>query len=425
MLESKCFRENISETAKQLARRGFILDVATITALEAKRKQLQIKTQELQNERNVRSKAVGQAKAKGEDVTALLSEVGKMGGELAEIEKQTEAVVQELFDIQSRVPNILHSSVPDGRSEDDNVEVRRWGTPTKFSFTPKDHVDLGEGLKQMDFAVAAKISGARFVVLKNQLAKLQRALTQFMLDIHTQEHGYEEVYVPYLVNKDSLYGTGQLPKFGEDLFHISGEWNFSLIPTAEVPVTNIVRNEILEATQLPLKYVAHTPCFRSEAGTYGKDTRGMIRQHQFEKVEMVKIVKPETSYQELETLVNNAEMILQKLNLPYRVITLCAGDIGAGSAKTYDIEVWLPAQNKYREISSCSNFEDYQARRLKARWRNPETGKPELVHTLNGSGLAVGRTLVAIMENHQDEQGNIHIPEVLQPYMNDQKIIKS
>lgn len=423
MLDTKCFRENIDETARQLARRGFVLDIEKIKTLEAKRKQLQIKTQELQNERNVRSKAVGQAKAAGQDVTSLLVEVGKMGGELADLEKQTEAVVQELFNLQAAVPNILHSSVPDGRSENDNVEVRRWGTPPKFSFIPKDHVDLGEQLQQMDFAVAAKISGARFVVLKNQLAKLQRALTQFMLDVHTQEHAYQELYVPYLVNKDSLYGTGQLPKFGEDLFHISGEWNLSLIPTAEVPVTNIVRDEIIDAEQLPLKYVAHTPCFRSEAGTYGKDTRGMIRQHQFEKVEMVKIVKPETSYQELETLVNNAEMILQKLKLPYRVITLCAGDTGAGSAKTYDIEVWLPAQNKYREISSCSNFADYQARRLKARWRNPETGKPELVHTLNGSGLAVGRTLVAIMENYQDEQGNIHIPEALQPYMHGQKMI--
>jgi seryl-tRNA synthetase len=346
-----------------------------------------------------------------------------MGSELTEIEKQTEAVVQELFNLQAGVPNILHSSVPDGRSENDNVEVRRWGNVPTFSFTAKDHVDLGEQLKMMDFAVAAKIAGARFVVLKGQLAKLQRALTQFMLDVRTQEHGYEETYVPYLVNKESLYDTGQLPKFSEDLFHISGEWNFALIPTAEVPVTNIVRNEIIDAEQLPLKYVAHTPCFRSEAGTYGKDTRGMICQHQFEKVEMVKIVKPETSYQELETLVNNAETILQKLKLPYRVLTLCAGDTGASSAKTYDLEVWLPGQNKYREISSCSNFEDYQARRLKARWRNPETGKPELVHTLNGSGLAVGRTLVAIMENYQDEQGNIHIPEVLQPYMQGQKVI--
>ncbi|MSP53131.1 MAG: serine--tRNA ligase [Gammaproteobacteria bacterium] len=423
MLDSKCFRENIEQTAQQLARRGFVLDVETIKQLEAKRKQLQIKTQELQNERNVRSKAVGQAKAAGQDVAPLLAEVGKMGGELADVEKQTEAVVQELFDLQAAVPNILHSSVPDGRSENDNVEIRRWGNVPTFSFTAKDHVDLGEQLKMMDFAVAAKIAGARFVVLKGQLAKLQRALTQFMLDVHTQEHGYLETYVPYLVNKDSLYGTGQLPKFSDDLFHLSGEWNFSLIPTAEVPVTNIVRDEIIDAEQLPLKYVAHTPCFRSEAGTYGKDTRGMIRQHQFEKVEMVKIVKPQTSYQELETLVNNAEMILQKLKLPYRVLTLCAGDTGAGSAKTYDLEVWLPGQHKYREISSCSNFEDYQARRLKARWRNPDTGKPELVHTLNGSGLAVGRTLVAILENYQDEQGNIHIPEVLQSYMQGQKMI--
>lgn len=424
MLDTKCFRENIDATAKQLARRAFVLDVDKIKTLEAKRKQLQTKTQELQNERNVRSKAIGQAKAAGQDVTTLLVEVGKMGGDLAELEQQTEAVVQELFDLQSRVPNILHSSVPDGRSEDDNVEMRRWGVIPTFAFTPKDHVDLGEQLKQMDFAVAAKISGARFVVLKGQLAKLQRALTQFMLDVHTQEHGYQEMYVPYLVNKDSLFGTGQLPKFSEDQFHISGEWNLSLIPTAEVPVTNMVRDEIIEAKDLPLQWVAHTPCFRSEAGTYGKDTRGMIRQHQFEKVEMVKIVKPETSYQELEKLVANAEMILQKLKLPYRVITLCAGDTGFSSAKTYDIEVWLPAQNKYREISSCSNFEDFQARRLKARWRNPETGKPELVHTLNGSGLAVGRTLVAIMENYQDAQGNIHIPEVLQSYMNGLKVIK-
>lgn len=423
MLDNKCFRQDIEATAQALLRRGYTLDVAQINQLEEQRKNLQVKTQELQNERNTRSKAIGKAKAAGEDIAPLLAEVGELGDELDKLQKETDAILLALKEIQLATPNLLHADVPDGKSEDDNVEVRRWGKPKQFNFAVKDHVDLAENLQQMDFAAATKITGSRFVVMKGAIAKLHRALIQFMLDIQTQEHGYQEVYVPYLVNHDSLYGTGQLPKFAEDQFNIDGEWNYSLIPTAEVPVTNLVRDEILDAAQLPLQYVAHTPCFRSEAGSYGKDTRGLIRQHQFEKVEMVRIVKPDESYQHLEMLVNNAENILQKLNLPYRVITLCAGDTGFSSAKTYDIEVWVPSQETYREISSCSNFEDYQARRMKARWRNPETGKPEYVHTLNGSGLPAGRTLVAILENYQDEQGNIHIPEALQPYMNGLKEI--
>lgn len=423
MLDNKFFRQNIDETAKYLSRRGFKLNVEKFKALEEQRKSLQSKTQTLQNERNVRSKNIGKAKAAGEDIQPLLKEINHLGDELKDLEKHTAKVLKELKNLQLAVPNILAESVPDGKDEKDNVEVKRWGTPRKINADIKDHVDLGEHLEMMDFTAASKITGSRFVVLRNHLARLQRALIQFMLDIQIKDHGYQEVYVPYLVNKESLYGTGQLPKFAEDQFTIAGEWEYALIPTAEVPVTNLVRNEILEATQLPLKYVAHTPCFRSEAGSYGKDTRGMIRQHQFEKVEMVRIVKPEESYQHLEELVTNAEAILQKLELPYRIVTLCAGDTGFSAAKTYDIEVWLPSQNTYREISSCSNFEAFQARRLQARWRNPATGKPELVHTLNGSGLPAGRTLVAIMENYQDANGNIHIPSVLQPYMDNLKII--
>ncbi len=423
MLDNKFFRQNIDETAKYLSRRGFKLNVEKFKALEEQRKSLQSKTQTLQNERNVRSKNIGKAKAAGEDIQPLLKEINHLGDELKDLEKHTAKVLEELKNLQLAVPNILAESVPDGKDEKDNVEVKRWGTPRKINADIKDHVDLGEHLEMMDFTAASKITGSRFVVLRNHLARLQRALIQFMLDIQIKDHGYQEVYVPYLVNKKSLYGTGQLPKFAEDQFTIAGEWEYALIPTAEVPVTNLVRNEILEATQLPLKYVAHTPCFRSEAGSYGKDTRGMIRQHQFEKVEMVRIVKPEESYQHLEELVTNAEAILQKLELPYRIVTLCAGDTGFSAAKTYDIEVWLPSQNTYREISSCSNFEAFQARRLQARWRNPATGKPELVHTLNGSGLPAGRTLVAIMENYQDANGNIHIPSVLQPYMDNLKII--
>ncbi len=425
MLDNKYFRQNIETTGIELQRRGFTLDVAKFKTLEEGRKALQMRTQELQNERNTRSKAIGQAKAKGEDIQPLLAEVGQMGDELKNLEKQTEQLLQELKSSQLAVPNILHESVPAGLKEEDNIEIRRWGQPTSFSFPVRDHVDLGAALGQMDFNVAVKITGSRFVVLKRDLARLHRALIQFFLDVQIDEHGHEEVLVPFLVNKESLYATGQLPKFAEDQFNIAGEWEFSLIPTAEVPVTNLVRDEIIDAKDLPLKYVAHTPCFRSEAGSYGKDTRGLIRQHQFEKVEMVHIVKPEDSYQHLEELVQNAENILQKLKLPYRVITLCGGDTGFSAAKTVDIEVWVPSQETYREISSCSNFEDFQARRMQARWRNPETGKPELMHTLNGSGLPAGRTLVAVIENYQDEQGNIHIPEILWLYMKGQTIIKS
>ena len=424
MLDNKYFRQNIETTATQLEKRGFTLDIKKFTEIEEQRKTLQTQTQALQSERNTRSKAIGQAKAAGEDIQPLLAAVDKLGDDLKNLEKQTTQVLNELKNLQLAVPNLLHTSVPDGKSEDNNIEVRRWGTPKTVTDDIKDHVDLGEQLGMMDFAAASKIAGSRFVVLKGQLACLQRALIQFMLDVQTKEHGYTEVYVPYLANKDSFYGTGQLPKFSDDQFNIAGDWEYSLIPTAEVPLTNLVRNEIIDANQLPLKYTAHTPCFRSESGSYGKDTRGMIRQHQFEKVEMVRIVKPEESYQHLEELVKNAEVILQKLELPYRVVILCAGDTSAIAAKTYDLEVWLPSQNTYREVSSCSNFEDFQARRMQARWRNPETGKPELVHTLNGSGLPAGRTLVAIIENYQDAEGNIHIPTVLQSYMDGLQIIK-
>lgn len=424
MLDPKYFREELDVAAKNLAKRGFKLDVEKIAALEQQRKALQIEMQNLQNAKNTHAKTIGQAKAQGKDIAPLLAEVKDFGDKLAVTETKFAEIQQQLHEIQLSVPNLLHESVPAGQSEADNQEVRRWGEPAQFAFKPKDHVELGEQIGLLDFEVAAKIAGSRFAVMYGQLAKLHRALIQFMLDLHTKEHGYQEVYVPYLVNEDSLYGTGQLPKFREDQFNISGEWGYSLIPTAEVPVTNIVRDEIIAHEKLPLKFVAHTPCFRSEAGSYGKDTRGLIRQHQFEKVEMVQIVQPEESYAALETLTQHAETVLQKLGLPYRVIVLCSGDTGNGSAKTYDLEVWLPAQNCYREISSCSNFEAYQARRMQARWRNPETNKPELVHTLNGSGLAVGRTLVAILENFQDANGNVHIPEILQPYMGGMKTLK-
>lgn len=423
MLDPKLLRTDIENVAKQLARRGFKLEVGKIQRLEEQRKSLQTQTQELQNERNKNSKIIGQAKAKGEDAAALIKAMDNVSAKLDANETELAQLQQELHNIISYIPNIPNESVPNGKSEEDNLEIRRFGEPKKFSHPIKDHVELGENLGMMDFASAAKISGARFVVLKDALAKLQRALIQFMLDQHTEINGYQEVYVPYLVNATSLFGTGNLPKFSDDLFHLSGELKYSLIPTAEVPVTNLVRDEIIPTEKLPLKYVAHTPCFRSEAGSYGKDMKGMIRQHQFEKVEIVQIVKPEDSYRAHEELTNHAEAILQKLNLPYRVVLLCTGDMGFSAAKTYDLEVWLPGQQKYREISSCSNFESFQARRMQARYRNPETNKPELVHTLNGSGLAVGRTLVAIMENYQDENGNIHIPEVLQKYMNGLKII--
>ena len=423
MLDPKLIRSDLDWVVTQLERRRFSIDQQVIVDLEEKRKQIQTRTQELQNERNTSSKKIGQAKAKGEDIAPLLAQVETLGSELKEAQEELAVLQAELDVIYQGIPNILHASVPDGADENDNVEIRTWGEPTQFDFTPKDHVDIGEGLGGMDFENAAKITGSRFVLLQGPMARLHRALIQFMLDLHTSEHGYKEVYVPYMVNQDSLFGTGQLPKFAEDLFALHGEQGYFLIPTAEVPVTNIVRNEILDADKLPIKMVAHTPCFRSEAGSYGKDTRGLIRQHQFEKVELVQIVSPEQSYDALESLTANAETVLQKLNLPYRVVALCAGDVGFSSAKTYDLEVWLPGQQKYREISSCSNFEAFQARRMQARWRNPETGKPELAHTLNGSGLAVGRTLVAIVENYQQADGSVVIPDALQAYMGGLKAI--
>ncbi len=417
MLDSKLLRTEPEKVAANLRRRGFVLDVAKLQALEEQRKKWQIRVDELRNERNTNAKSVGKAKAQGQDVAPLLKQVEDLGNQLAQAEVEFNAVQGELDQLVLGLPNLLQDSVPDGKDETANVEVRRWGTPKEFAYTPLDHVAIGEGLGMLDFANAAKISGARFVVLNNQLARLQRALTQFMLDIHTTEHGYQELYVPYLVNAASLTGTGQLPKFAEDLFALKGDQELYLIPTAEVPVTNMVRDEIVEAEKLPIRYVAHTPCFRSEAGSAGRDTRGMIRQHQFEKVEVVQLVRPQDSAAAHEELTSHAEKILQKLELPYRVMALCAGDIGFGSSKTYDLEVWLPGQQKYREISSCSNFEAFQARRMQARWRNPETGKPEPLHTLNGSGVAVGRALVAVLENYQQPDGSVVIPDVLRPYM--------
>jgi seryl-tRNA synthetase len=420
MLETKLLRENIGQVAKQLAGRGFMVDTAVFQALESERKTLQIATQELQNERNSRSKAIGQAKAKGQPVEPLLADVSRLGTELKEKEEALEKVLEKLQALLSTLPNIPHSSVPIGKSELDNVEVRRWGAPKIFDFLALDHVALGKG--QLDFETASRLSGARFVVLRNSLAKLHRALAQFMLDTHTQLNGYEEVYVPYLVSSNALYGTGQLPKMMDDLFTIEGT-DLSLIPTSEVSVTNLVREQIIEAECLPLKYTCYSPCFRKEAGSYGKDTRGMFRQHQFDKVEMVQIVHPDKSYEALEAMVSHAEVILQQLGLPYRVVTLCSGDMGFCAAKTYDLEVWLPGQNQYREISSCSNTESFQARRMQARFRNPITQKPEYLHTLNGSGLAVGRTMIAVMENYQDKEGRVHIPPVLLPYMGGTAII--
>nr|VFK20343.1 MAG: seryl-tRNA synthetase [Candidatus Kentron sp. LFY] len=416
MLDPNRIRNQLDETAELLSKRGFVLDVATLRRLENERKQIQVRTQELQNERNTRSRNIGKAKSAGEDIAPLLAEVGRLGSDLDEAEERLGACQWKLEEILLGIPNIPHPSVPPGKGEQDNPEIRRWGDAPVFDFEPRDHVDLGTGLRSMDFELAAKIASARFVTLSGPLARLHRALTQFMLDLHSREHGYTEVYVPYLVNADSLRGTGQLPKFKEDLFHIPSE-DFYLIPTAEVPVTNIARDRLFEADEIPQKFVCHTPCFRSEAGSYGKDTRGMIRQHQFEKVELVHFTRPEDSYDALEELTGHAEAVLQRLGLPYRVVTLCTADMGFSAAKTYDIEVWLPGQNRYREISSVSNFEDFQARRMKARWRNPETGKPQLLHTLNGSGLAVGRTLVALLENYQDKDGNIGVPEALQSYM--------
>ena len=424
MIDPQLLRNQANDVASALKKRGMDLDVASIQALEKQRKSVQVKTEELQSLRNSRSREIGNIKAQGGDAQAVIDEVADIKLQLEESENQLDKIQADLYEILISIPNIPHESVPKGNREEDNLEIRKWGEPRKFDFEPEDHVDLGEKLDLLDFETASKIASSRFVVMYGNIARLHRALIQFMLDTHIHSHGYQEVNVPYLVNADSALGTGQLPKFEEDLFHIREQGLF-LIPTAEIPVTNIARDSILASEEMPKKFVCHTPCFRSEAGSYGKDTRGMIRQHQFEKVELVQLVKPETSYEVLEELTGHAETILQKLELPYRVVSLCGGDLGFSAAKTYDIEVWLPGQQKYREISSCSNFEDFQARRMKARWRNPDTGKPELIHTLNGSGLAVGRTLIAIMENYQDREGNISVPAVLQPYMNNLEVISN
>ena len=453
MLDAHLLRQDLEGVARILAKRGLRLDTAAIERLEQERKRIQIETQELQQQRNARSKEIGKAKGAGHDVGPLMQEVANMGDRLRHCESALTTVQVKLDEILHGIPNLPHESVPEGKGEDDNVEVRRWGAPRGFTFKPQDHTDLGERNGLLDFEAGTIIAGARFVVMRGALARMHRALIQMMLDVHTREHGYEEVNVPYLVNAQSAFGTGQLPKFEHDLFKIprqefdndaaqedfaaqlpglSGATSVTskqvdrslyLIPTAEVPVTNLVRGKILAPESLPLKYVCHSPCFRSEAGSYGKDSRGMIRQHQFEKVELVQMVKPEESYSTLEQLTRDAEAILQKLELPYRVVALCGADLGFSSAKTYDIEVWLPGQGRYREISSCSNFEAFQARRLQARWRNPETGKPELIHTLNGSGLAIGRALIAIMENYQHEDGSIGVPTMLQQYMGGTEII--
>ena len=427
MLEIQQLRTDLDNVIRQLAKRGYAFPAEAFNALEAERKIIQTRTQELQAQRNAASKKIGQAKSKGEDVSMMMSEVAHLGDALKQAEVQLEHIQNRLQKILLEIPNLPHASVPEGKDETHNVQIRRWGEPRSFDFAIKDHVSIGEDLGLLDFETAAKLSGARFSLMKGGLARLHRALAQFMLDTHTQEHDYMETYVPYLVSRESLRGTGQLPKFEADLFAVNaGDTDnsitgnppeFHLIPTAEVPITNMVRDEIVPLQALPLKYVAHTPCFRSEAGSYGRDTRGLIRQHQFDKVELVHIVHPDQSYEALEQLVVHAEKILQKLALPYRVMTLCAGDMGFSAAKTYDIEVWLPAQNTYREISSCSNCEAFQARRMQARFRN-ENGKPALLHTLNGSGLAVGRTLVAVLENYQNADGSVTIPEVLRPYMN-------
>ena len=417
MIDLKLLRQSTAAVAANLARRGFVFDSAAYLALEEQRKTLQVATEKLRNERNASAKNIGKAKAQGENIEPLLAAVKDLGDKLDSHEVQLQALQGELRDIELGLPNLLAEDVPLGKSEDDNVEVRRWGTPVELGFEPQDHIDLGEKLGLLDFESASRISGSRFAVMHGPLARLQRALIQFMLDTHTAEHGYQEVYVPYLVQAQALLGTGQLPKFEEDLFQTRTETPFYLIPTAEVPVTNLAREQILELEDLPVRYVAHTPCFRSEAGSYGQDTRGMIRQHQFEKVELVQFVEATKSTDALEELTGHAETILQKLELPYRVVTLCSGDIGFGSTKTYDIEVWLPGQQKYREISSCSNYIDFQARRMRARYRCPDSGKPELIHTLNGSGVAAGRALIAVMENYQQADGSITVPAVLRPYM--------
>lgn len=415
MLDPKLLRSDPVAVANNLKRRGFDFDLPSFKAFEETRKEAQIEVDRLRAERNANAKAVGMAKGRKEDATALLARGEALTHELAAVEQKLVDVQAKLDQWMLHLPNLLHDSVPDGTDAAANVEVRRWGEPRQLNFKPKDHSELGERRGGIDFEAASRICGARFAVLRSEVARLHRALSQFMLDLHTSEHGYKEVYVPYLVQSHALLGTGQLPKFEQDLFAVNG--GFYLIPTAEVPVTNLVRDQIVAAEELPLKFVAHTPCFRSEAGAAGKDTKGMIRQHQFDKVEIVQVVRPADSYQALEELTAHAETVLKKLELPYRTVALCAGDIGNGSAKTYDLEVWLPGQQAYREISSCSNFEAYQARRMQARWRNPETGKPEPVHTLNGSGLAVGRTLVAVLENYQDVDGSVIVPAVLKPYM--------
>jgi len=420
MLDAKQLRTDLANIATQLEKRGYTLDTDSLTALEEQRKAIQVKTQELQNERNTRSKSIGQAKARGEDIAPLLAQVSQLGSDLDAAKAEQDVVLAKINAIASAIPNLLDASVPVGQDEDDNVELKRWGTPRTFDFEVKDHVDLGSAIGNgLDFESGAKLAGTRFVVMRGKIAKLHRALAQFMLDVHTEEHGYQEMYVPYLVNATSLYGTGQLPKFGEDLFHTDlSNKKFSLIPTSEVPLTNLVRDEIVDEATLPIKMTAHTPCFRSEAGSGGRDIRGLIRQHQFDKVEMVQLVKPEDSFAALDELTGHAEAILEKLELPYRTMVLCSGDVGFSATKTFDLEVWLPAQNTYREISSCSNMGAFQARRMQARYRNSETNKPELLHSLNGSGLAVGRTLVAILENYQQADGSIDIPTALQPYMN-------
>lgn len=422
MLDAKHFREELEHTAEQLKTRGFKLDVSSLQQLEQQRKELQVRTEQLQAERNSRSKAIGKAKAAGEDIQPLLDAVSDLGDQLDTAKDELKVVQQQLQDIIMGVPNLPAVGVPVGADEDDNAEVSRWGEPRSFDFEPRDHVDVAEKLDNgLDFETAAKLTGARFVVMRGGMARLHRALTQFMLDLHTEQHGYSETYVPFMVNHDSLFGTGQLPKFGKDLFHIEGESQdqvpMSLIPTAEVPLTNMMRDEIADEEALPFKFAAHTPCFRSEAGSHGRDTRGLIRQHQFDKVELVWMVKPEDSMSALEQLTGHAETVLQKLELPYRKVLLCTGDMGFGATKTYDLEVWLPAQNTYREISSCSNMGDFQARRMQARFRRKGQKKPELLHTLNGSGLAVGRALVAVLENYQQQDGSVVVPETLKPYM--------
>ncbi|WP_288369804.1 serine--tRNA ligase [uncultured Marinobacter sp.] len=417
MLDPKRVRTQTEEIARRLAIKNFEFDVATFERLEESRRAIQVRTETLQSEQNKRSRSIGKAKASGEDIKPLLEEVDNLKRQKAEAEDELRSVQESLNAFFAGIPNLPDEDVPAGKNEDDNVETRLWGTPREFDFEPKDHVALGEDLKGLDFEKASQLAHSRFAVMRGQLARLHRALAQFMLDLHTEEHGYTEAYVPYLVNANTLFGTGQLPKFEEDLFRTAGDNPLYLIPTAEVPATNLVSDTILDDAELPLRLVCHTPCFRSEAGSYGRDVRGMIRQHQFDKVELVQVVRPEDSAMALEQLTGHAEKVLQLLELPYRVMTLCGGDMGFSAAKTFDLEVWLPGQGKYREISSCSNTRDFQARRMQARWRNPETGKPEPVHTLNGSGLAVGRAMIAVMENYQQADGSILVPEVLKPYM--------